>query len=175
MDNTPSPIVVIPGLPDNIVAPEPKAQSSITKYTSNALRDPESAINFMDEDVQFRLKNHLRLYPDLFSLNERELLDRCRTIGYVPGPNDNLLRHRLWVEYDFCSTGSLNRIRTPEIVRSVCSQNYFINSFLLNPHKSAWLLLPPITYHVKQEETFDYLQVRIILLGRGNKDGLKEI
>lgn len=148
----------IAGLPDgSIVSGSPQ----IVNYTAEVLRNPtdskdhtaRSALSLLPEEEQFIVETHLKRCPDLFAMSELVLTNRMRTAGFQVSSTENLLRNKFWLEYDHTITGSFPKIRLAEVVRGVCSFKFFRETLLGNQYMVAFLMLPPVNFKSKQEET----------------------
>lgn len=148
----------ISGLSDgSIVSGSPK----IIDYTSEVLRNPidsldttcRSALSLLPEAEQFLVETHLKRNPDLFAMSELVLLNRMKGAGFQVSATENLLRNKFWLEYDHAITGSFPAIRLAEVVRGVCSLKFFRETLLGNQYMVAFLMLPPVNFKTKQEET----------------------
>lgn len=133
----------------------------IVDYTKEVLRNPvdskdttaRSALSLLPDEEHFIVDTCFKRHPDLFSLSEKVLLNRIREGGYVISGTENLLRNRFWLEYDHTITAGFPKIRLDEVIRGVCSFKFFRGTFLANQYMVAYLLLPPINFKTKQEET----------------------
>ena len=161
MAKTPFPskqLTPIAGLADgSIVSGNPQ----IINYTKEVLRNPlddkditaRSALSMLPEEEQFIIETHAKRNPDLFMLSERSLIVRMKDMGFEVSATENLLRNRFWLEYDHATMGGFEKIRLNEVIRGVCSNTFFRNSFISNQYMVAFLMLPPMNFKTKQEET----------------------
>jgi hypothetical protein len=165
-----SQLVPVAGLPDgSIVSGSPQ----IIDYTSEILRNPidtqdvtaRSALSLLPEEEQFIVEQHIKRSPDLFGMSELVLTNRMRTAGYQVSSTENLLRNKFWLEYDHAVIGSFPRIRLIEVIRGVCSFKFFRETLLGNQYMVAYLMLPPMNFKAKQEETllFSLDRLRAVL------------
>jgi hypothetical protein len=160
MEKTPIPRPPIPiaGTADgSIISGNPQ----IVNYTKEVLRNPldskdttaRSAISMLPEEEQFIVESHYNRSTKLFSLSERSLLTEMRHAGFEPSSTENLLRNKFWLEYDHATMGDYGKIRVTEVIRGICSFKFFRETFLANQYMVAFLMLPPINFKTKQEET----------------------
>lgn len=133
----------------------------IINYANEVLRNPldssdptsKSALSLLPEKEQFVVETHYNRNPELFSLSERSLVNRMKTMGFSISPTENLLRNKFWLEYDHAIAGSFPKIRLEEVIRGICSFKFFKETFLSNQYMVAYIMLPPINFKSKQEET----------------------
>jgi len=106
---------------------------------------------------------------DLVSTKLREAIDRldaalltepeCRLeVAANPDETDNGLRLNFWAEYyRAADLSKVNGKKTPidlgAVLRGVTHYAYFKTNYLENPGKLAWLLSPPKSLAIQQEET----------------------
>ena len=137
---------------------------SVVNYTKEILRNPfdtanstsKAAIALLPEQEKFIIEAHFNRSQDLFRLSEKVLTNRMEQMGYKVSSTENLLRNRFWLEYDHAVTGGFSKMRIEEIIRGVCSFSFFRETFLANAYLVAYLMLPPINFKAKQEETLLY-------------------
>jgi hypothetical protein len=158
MAKTPIALTPIAGLSDgSIISGNPQ----IVNYTKEVLRNPldakdttaRSALSMLPEEEQFIISSHANRCPELFTLSERALITKMKNSGFDVSSTENLLRNRFWLEYDHATTGDYPHIRLVEVIRGVCSFKFFRETFLANQFMVAFLMLPPINFKNKQEET----------------------
>jgi hypothetical protein len=148
----------IAGLSDGSII---NGNPQIVNYTKEVLRNPldshdttaRSAISMLPKEEQFIIETHANRNPELFASSERSLLTKMREVGFDVSSTENLLRNRFWLEYDHATTGGFGEIRLAEVIRGVCSFKFFRETFLSNQFMVAYLMLPPINFKTKQEET----------------------
>lgn len=167
---TPIPLSPIVGLPDGSII---QGNPQIVNYTKEVLRNPvdlndptaRSALSLLPPEERFIVESHLKSNPYLFKLSERALTHQIDKFGYDLSSTENLLRNKFWLEYDHVTTAGFKEIRLSEVVRGVCSFKFFRETFLSNQYLVAYLMLPPINFKVKQEETllFGLDKLRAIL------------
>jgi hypothetical protein len=153
--------MAIAGLPSGEIA---QGNPTIVNYTKEVLRNPldsadptsRSALSLLPEEERFIVESHANRTPDIFKLSERALVARMGSAGFQVSATENLLRNRFWLEYDHAISGSYPKIRLTEVVRGVCSFKFFRETFLANQYLVAYLMLPPINFKTKQEETLMY-------------------
>jgi len=146
------------GMPDGSMI---QGTPQIVNYTKEVLRNPldtsdstsQSAISLLPPEERFIIETHTKRNPDVFKMSERNLLNHMSAMGFDPSSTENLLRNRFWLEYDHAVTGGFPSIRINEVIRGVCSFKFFRETFLANQFMVAYLMLPPINFKVKQEET----------------------
>lgn len=151
----------IAGLPSSeIVSGNPQ----IVNYTQEILRNPldtadetsRAAISLLPDEERFIVETHVGRNPDLFKLSEKRLTTQMESAGFKVSSTENLLRNRFWMEYDHAVTGRFPSMRLGEVTRGVCSYRFFKETFLSSPYLVAYLMLPPINFKTKQEETLLY-------------------
>lgn len=151
-------MVPIVGLPSGEIV---QGNPTIVNYTQEVLRNPldsadptaKSALSLLPEEERFIVESHATRTPDIFKLSEKQLVTRMGNAGFTISATENLLRNRFWLEYDHAVSGAYPRIRLEEVVRGVCSFKFFRETFLSNQYLVAYLMLPPINFKTKQEET----------------------
>ncbi len=151
----------IAGMPDGSMA---QGNPTIVNYAEEVLRNPldkedasaRAAISLLPAEEQFIVESHATRCPDIFKLSERQLITRMNNAGFEVSSTENLLRNRFWLEYDHAVTGGFPKIRLPEVIRGICSFKFFRETFLSNQYLVAFLMLPPINFKTKQEETLMY-------------------
>lgn len=148
----------IVGMPDgSIISGNPQ----IINYTQEVLRNPldasdptaRSALSMLPEEEKFIIESHWKRNPELFTLSERSLITQMNNMGFPVSSTENLLRNKFWLEYDHATQGAYEQIRLNEVIRGVCSPKFFRETFLANQYMVAFLMLPPINFKTKQEET----------------------
>lgn len=152
------PLQPIVGLPSGEII---QGNPTIVNYTKEVLRNPldsadpttRSAISLLPQEERFLIETHANRAPEIFKLSEKILLNRMDSSGFKVSSTENLLRHRFWLEYDHAVSGSFPEIRISEVIRGVCSFKFFRETFLSNQYLVAFLMLPPVNFKVKQEET----------------------
>jgi hypothetical protein len=150
--------MAIAGLPSGDIV---QGNPTIVSYTQEVLRNPldsadptaRSALSLLPEEERFIVESHATRTPEIFQLSERQLINRMKTAGFEVSATENLLRNRFWLEYDHAVSGSYPKIRLEEVIRGVCSFKFFRQTFLSNQYLVAYLMLPPINFKTKQEET----------------------
>jgi hypothetical protein len=148
----------IAGMPDGTII---QGAPNIVNYTQEILRNPldsadptaRSALSLLPEEERFIVESHANRTPEIFGLSERQLITRMVSAGFKVSATENLLRNRFWLEYDHAVSGDYPKIRLEEVIRGVCSFKFFREAFLSNQYLVAYLLLPPINFKAKQEET----------------------
>ncbi len=148
----------IVGLPSGEII---QGNPTIVNYTREVLRNPldvadsttRSALSMLPEEEQFIVEAHAGRNQELFKLSERQLLTRMEQAGFTVSATENLLRNRFWLEYDHAISGAYPKIRLEEVIRGVCSFKFFRETFLSNQYLVAYLMLPPINFKTRQEET----------------------
>jgi hypothetical protein len=148
----------ITGLPSGEII---QGNPNIVNYTKEVLRNPldsadastRSAISLLPPEEKFLIETHVNRTPDIFKLSEKVLISRMDSVGFKISSTENLLRHRFWLEYDHAISGAFPEIRISEVIRGVCSFKFFRETFLSNQYLVAFLMLPPINFKAKQEET----------------------
>lgn len=148
----------IVGLPSGEII---QGNPTIVNYSQEVLRNPldsadptaRSAISLLPEEERFVIETHANRAPDIFKLSEKILINRMAVAGFTISATENLLRNRFWLEYDHAISGGFTLIRLSEVIRGVCSFKFFRETFLSNQYLVAYLMLPPINFKTKQEET----------------------
>jgi len=151
----------IAGLPSGEII---QGAPNIVNYTKEVLRNPldsadptaKSALSLLPEEERFIVESHANRTPDIFKLSEKQLVTRMGHAGLSVSATENLLRNRFWLEYDHAVSGSYPKIRLEEVIRGVCSFKFFREAFLSNQYLVAYLMLPPMNFKTKQEETLMY-------------------
>lgn len=154
-------LVPIAGLADGSIV---NGSPQIINYTNEVLRNPidskdttaRSALSLLPDEEQFIVETHLKRNPDLFGMSELVLTNRMKTAGFQVSSTENLLRNKFWLEYDHAISGSFPKIRLAEVIRGVCSFKFFRETLLANQYMVAFLMLPPMNFKTKQEETLLY-------------------
>lgn len=140
-----------------IISGKPK----IVNYSQEILRNPldstdsttRSAISLLPDDIRFLIETQVSRHKALFALSERPLVSKIESMGHIISATENLLRNKFWLEYDHTIMSGFERMRIDEVLRGVCSYKFFKETFLAAGHLVAYMLLPPINFKVKQEET----------------------
>ncbi len=117
--------------------------------------DDRSLINIVPPALESAFLAAANANPELFAGDERDLYKKLRDSARTPSPTDNRLRLAFWMEYDRAQANFKN-IRIDNVFGGICTRSYFYGAYLNNPHKVAWLLMPPTSYVVKMEETLDF-------------------
>lgn len=103
-----------------------------------------------------RIEEALNKKPEIFNLSERELLDHMRRNDYPkPQAVDNRLRLKFWVEYDRAQA-HIDKMVVERVCGGICSDTYFIGTYLAVPENVAYMLTMPIKYEVFIEEALNH-------------------
>jgi hypothetical protein len=126
--------------------------------------NPRSIINLVQPGLGRALLEAAKVRGDLFEMDERTLYKQLRSDGKLPTATDNRLRMNFWQEYDRAQATNRD-MEIVAIYAGVCSNNYFMNRYLLMPEKVAWMACAPASYSVIMEEAlaFGIEQLRDIL------------
>lgn len=117
--------------------------------------NPHSVINKVTPAVarDFLLAKDSK--PELFNLDEKQLLRTLRRDYNPPTPTDHRLRMKFWFEYDR-SAEAQEKMTMANVYANVCSLELFQEAFIKNPAKVAWLLCPPASYEIKVQEALGF-------------------
>lgn len=122
--------------------------------------NPQSLCNMVGPSVKEKLDEHQFEHPELFTQDERELMNRIRGMkGQKPhgiGPTENRIRVAFWLEYDRAITSPEPKINYGRVYSGVCSQEYFYMEIIRRPEKLAWMLCPPASYSIAMEEALQF-------------------
>lgn len=126
--------------------------------------NPNTVLSKMPEVVREKAKLAIQKDPDLFVMDEHELMKVLRARQQYPTPTDNSIRLKFWIEYDRCMDqgGPLN---VRNVLSGAATFEHFYDSYLKFPNKVAWMLCPPTAYSTRVEEglVFGLEQLRDIL------------
>lgn len=126
--------------------------------------EPRAPINVVTPGIQRAMVEAHAANPELFSMDEGQLFQELRSRGRQISPTDNRLRLAFWLEYDRCH--SEGRPFSPgNVYGGVCTKQIFLQNYLVNPDKVAWMLLPPVDYlvRIREAHSFGLDQMRAIL------------
>lgn len=121
--------------------------------------NPRSLINIVWVDFKEILKRSRYAMPELFEMSETKM-----TREVDPDPCLRMVRMRFWQEYDRCQIqGKTMMVR--DVLKGVCTQDYWKRGILPFPEKVAYLCIPPTEYVAIMEDllTVGIEQLREIL------------
>lgn len=145
-------------LPD----PPPEAKpfaSLVTDTTPGGMLDetnPYAFINYLPNKV----KEAVRAVPvSYWSLSERALRKKTK-----PEPEESRLRYSLWTAFDLALEKGSSSISIHDVLRGICSVDYFYRRILTDEKKVAWIATPPPDYvgmmrEIWERATFKMSQV----------------
>lgn len=113
--------------------------------------EERAVINLLNPNIQASFIAAQNARPELFGLEEKELLKLLSTGERGPSPVANSLRMKFWFEYDEAQA-ERRKMKVMNIYTGVCDSIHFYKSFLKNPEKVAWLLTRPASYEAAIEE-----------------------
>jgi hypothetical protein len=160
--------------------PESPAQAISTAHPKDSKQwgmsmwdesNPYSMVSRLPEDIKKKLFAAREATPELFKLDERTLMKTVKERGLKPlSVLDNRLRVSLWMDYDRSITEK-RLIYQGGIYAGFCTEELF-NARMLEPHRVAWIFLPPVKYEKFIEEALTYglEQLRMVL----EEDNYKE-
>lgn len=113
--------------------------------------NPRSLANILPKAIAEKLLGAKEKRPDLFQMDEDELLECFKQEKLIPTSTDSRLRMNLWNEYERAQT--LKRSIFPtNIYLGVCTAPHFYQVVLRRPEKVAWLFTPPADYATSLHE-----------------------
>ena len=92
---------------------------------------------------------------DLFGHDERTLLKLLKDEKAHPTPTDNRLRVSFWMEYERAQMNNTG-MEMLSVFSGVCTKPYFYHTYLLCPHKVAWLVCQPSSYEKYADEAINF-------------------
>ena len=124
-------------------------------------------LNLVPMTARIPILNCIEQAPDLFGLDEFDLLKKLKYLKASPNANDNRLRLAFWMEYDRIKAGDLGgkQMKMSAVYNGICTGQYLTQRYLLCPERVAWMLCPPASYDVFMEEAlvFGMAQLREVL------------
>lgn len=113
--------------------------------------DPESVYNMVPDE----LRGHLDQIPKAFlTWSEKALKDALERSGDTD-PRDSRLRIQLWNRHNMIIQEGLRpKISINDLVRGICSRDYWYKKVITNPKKLALIFFPPPDYTRFLEECF---------------------
>jgi hypothetical protein len=118
--------------------------------------NPRSMINLVPDPVAKQLKilwdssqKHLLCYP------EHGLRGELYRKGKSPTAIDNQIRLNFWIEYDYVQTQDAYRIpkmNMGKVIAHLIAKEAFYSGYITDRYKLAWLMYPPVSYEMAQNE-----------------------
>lgn len=129
------------------------------------MEGPRSIVALLSPAVSAQIKKIIEERPELFNRDEHDLLKLLRDMKASPNATDNRLRLSFWNEYERAQTEQLDGMRVSNIHNGICTHQYFLERYLQQPERVAWLLCPPTNYEKALDEAlcFGVEQLREIL------------
>jgi hypothetical protein len=109
--------------------------------------NPKALVNVVRPEIREKIA---RVPADLFSLTEDELEKRSPKGQFTWV--DRRLRVSWWQEYTRATENHPRMMKMTEVVKGICSRNYFYEHVLADKVRLAFLLTPPSNYEVATEE-----------------------
>jgi hypothetical protein len=109
--------------------------------------NPRSLVNIVWVDMQRVIERAKHDCRDLLILPERKLKKKVD-----PQPLDDMIRLRFWQEYDRAQMVG-GKMMLKDIIRGICSVDYFQEHTCKDPGKLAWLILPLAGYITRMESS----------------------
>lgn len=116
--------------------PEPK-QYSISVFDAD---NPRALINIVTTEIAGAIRKVAEDRPELLEMDERSLGNLLK-----PSPTDNRIRVGFWNEYMLAQDHG-KKLFTQRIYAGVCTHEFFLQGYVKNVEKMAWLLCPPSSY-----------------------------
>jgi hypothetical protein len=110
--------------------------------------DDRSLIRLVPDGIREKM---LVIPEEIRKLDERALREKMK-----PTPTDNQLRLSFWLEYDSCQSLCAPKMKMGNVLRGICSEDYFYGTYTREPLRMAWLVLPPVHYTVKMTEALEF-------------------
>lgn len=121
-----------------------------------ALVDPDAGLmKHLPKDVQNALMDAAEESPEFFGLSETELLELYKIKGYRPGPMENTLRTRFWIEYDFMMSQGALTMDMLRVTSGVCTPHFFAKKVLRVPKVASWVTCRPLAYQHRVKDILD--------------------
>lgn len=111
------------------------------------IENPRSVINLVSGRVRERL---LLVEEKFFYWKERTLEKKA-----MPEDMDYQIKMSFWNEYFYCADNNKPSMRINHVIKGLCSESYFFDSFLMNKYKAAWLIFPPTNYTLQMQHILD--------------------
>lgn len=118
--------------------------------------NPRSLVNIVPDKVGQAMREAVAKTPDYFSLDEDKLYKLLRRENASPGPTDNRIRLKFWMEYDYAQSQGKRVMDITRIIAGVCSWEYFYAHYLKSPSRVAWMTCMPTGYLIKAEEALEF-------------------
>lgn len=109
--------------------------------------EPRALINIVWKEFSEILDRAKFIMPDLFKLSERDIKRKTK-----PDPILDMLRLRFWQEYDRAQLVD-QQMRQVDIIRGLCSKEYWYEKICKDPEKLTWILLPLAGYITRMESS----------------------
>jgi hypothetical protein len=110
--------------------------------------DERALIRLVPEAIREKM---VMLSEDFRVMSETDIRKKLK-----PTPTDNQLRLSFWLEYNAVQESFLPKMVIANVLRGICSEDYFYGSYLQNPIRVAWLITPPVHYTVKMTEALEF-------------------
>lgn len=117
----------------------------IADYGLLDARNPRSLVNIVAPEVKAAI---LRLPRELLLMDEKALKRKA-----APTDTVNYLRLNFWLEYNRAQEKQC-RMLVSNVLRGVCSKEWFYDGVLASDLKLAWIITPPADYAVVQADIF---------------------
>lgn len=111
-----------------------------------------SIVNLVDEKAGMNLEMSRKEKPELFELDEMELMQLLDDKAINITPTDNRLRMRFWLEYDYAQSNHAKMIDLARVAAGSCELQFLRLKYFRRPEKLCWLLCPPQDYMMELNE-----------------------
>lgn len=125
------------------------------------LNNPKSMLNLLPEKIRERVLEVTVSHPEWFNVPEGKLKSLLRSHESKPYEEDEILRSKLWIEYERTHALGLKQINMAMVTSGVCSRDAFHNWVLRSPARVAWLMCVPVNYRARLSEMLYRSQVAL--------------
>ena len=131
--------------------------------------EPEPELDLFNKKFEGSLYNKMpvafkhaidHVPPNFMIIDEHKLEKKLK-----PSPTLNMLRFRLWDEYNKASDSGKLKLSVQDLCRGICAPSFLLHNIFRSTLATAWLIRPPLKYEqLAQEALFTGVrQIRKIL------------
>jgi len=138
------------------VTPQGKENIESVKINISDRTQERCILNLLPLETGNKIEKIINENPGLFMNSEAELHSSLRKSGATPTLMDNRIRLNFWYEYGIVQAQRLDVLNMINVAGGLTDYNYFMNVYLAEPKKIAWMLCPPAGYRSKVSEALAF-------------------
>lgn len=134
-----------------------KDQDEKNKEYELTMWDPDnerSLINLVSPEIRKLYLDTRDKRPELFEMNEYDLIKLLRDERSVPNPTVHRIRMLFWQEYDLAQA-EVRQLEMWRVYKGVCDKE-MLWRMCHEPKKLAWILCPTVSYMVHMQESLNF-------------------